>query len=164
VWGRTGRVVGAVSIGSFELSRWRLRRTRWAMGFQSVCAGCRVFLKHQPRRRETCCCFEHRIGVLSGDRKSSVWRTPLPRERTRAWRAGTHLQQTLIETSCAIGISGGVEAAPLGIRHGQSRLEIKQAAGQPFNNEHRTGANRTSPMSWCVRLVDAVRAEQIAAV
>jgi hypothetical protein len=40
-----GRVVGAVSIGSFELSRWRLRRTRWAMGFQSVRAGCRVSLK-----------------------------------------------------------------------------------------------------------------------
>ena len=40
-----GRVVGAVSIGSFELSRWRLRRTRWAMGFQSVRAGCRASLK-----------------------------------------------------------------------------------------------------------------------
>jgi len=38
-------VVGAVSIGSFELSRWRLRRTRWAMGFQSVRAGCRASLK-----------------------------------------------------------------------------------------------------------------------
>ena len=36
---------GAVSIGSFELSRWRLRRTRWAMGFQSVRAGCRASLK-----------------------------------------------------------------------------------------------------------------------
>jgi hypothetical protein len=45
--GCTGRVVGAVSIGSFELSRWRLRRTRWAMGFQSVRAGCRASLK-QP--------------------------------------------------------------------------------------------------------------------
>ena len=69
----------------------------------------------------------------------------------------------LKKTSCAVGISGGVKAAPLGIRHGQGRLEIKLAAGQPFNNEHRTGANRTSPMSWCVRLVGAVRAEQIAA-
>ena len=108
--------------------------------------------------------FEHRIGVLTGDRKGGVWRIPSPRERTRAWRAGTHLRQTLIETSCAIGISGGVKTAPLWIRHGQGRLEIKLAAGQPFNNEHRTGANRTSPMSWCVRLVDAVRAEQIAAV
>ncbi len=38
-------MVGAVSIGSFELSRWRLRRTRWAMGFQSVRAGCRASLK-----------------------------------------------------------------------------------------------------------------------
>jgi hypothetical protein len=43
--GVRGRVVGAVSIGSFELSRWRLRRTRWAMGFQSVGAGCRASLK-----------------------------------------------------------------------------------------------------------------------
>jgi hypothetical protein len=43
--GVRGRVVGAVSIGSFELSRWRLRRTRWAMGFQSVRAGCRACLK-----------------------------------------------------------------------------------------------------------------------
>ena len=40
-----GRVVGAVSIGSFELSRWRLRRTRWTMGFQSVRTGCRACLK-----------------------------------------------------------------------------------------------------------------------
>jgi hypothetical protein len=44
VW-RRGRVVGAVSIGSFELRRWRLRRTRWAMGFQSVRAGCRASSK-----------------------------------------------------------------------------------------------------------------------
>src|SRR5271163_2153970 len=43
--GCTGRVVGAVSIGSFELSRWRLRRTRWAMGFQSIRTGCRACLK-----------------------------------------------------------------------------------------------------------------------
>jgi hypothetical protein len=43
--GVRSRVVGAVSIGSFELSRWRLRRTRWAMGFQSVRAGCRASLK-----------------------------------------------------------------------------------------------------------------------
>ena len=107
--------------------------------------------------------FEHRIGVLTCDRKGGVRRTPSPREHTRAWRAGTHLQQTLIETSCAIGISGGVEAAPLGIRHGQGRLEIKLAAGQPFNNEHGAGANRTSQISGCLRLVCAVRAEQIAA-
>ena len=107
--------------------------------------------------------FEHRIGVLSGDRKGGVGRTPSPREHRRAWRARTHLQQTLIETSCGIGISGGIKAAPLGIRHGEGRLKIKLAAGQPFNNEHRAGANRTSPMSWCVRLVGAVRAEQIAA-
>ena len=91
--------------------------------------------------------FEHRIGVLTGDRRGGVCRTPSPREHTRAWRAGTHLQQMLIETSCAIGISGGVKAAPLGIRHGQGRLEIKLAAGQPFNDEHGAGANRTSPMS-----------------
>lgn len=44
-WGGRGRVVGAVSIGSFELSRWRLRRTRWTMGFQSVRTGCRACLK-----------------------------------------------------------------------------------------------------------------------
>src|SRR5258708_27450997 len=43
--GVRGRVVGAVSIGSFELSRWRLRRTRWPMGFQSVPTGCRARLK-----------------------------------------------------------------------------------------------------------------------
>jgi hypothetical protein len=43
--GCTGRAVGAVSIGSFELSRWRLRRTRWAMGFQSIRTGCRACLK-----------------------------------------------------------------------------------------------------------------------
>jgi hypothetical protein len=160
-------VVGAVSIGSFELSRWRLRRTRWAMGFQSVRAGCRVSLKATNRDGERHgVVLEHRIGVLSGDRKGGVWRTPSPRERTRAWRAGTHLQQRLIETSCAIGISGGVKTAPLGIRHGdgQGRLEIKLAAGQPFNNEHGTGANRTSQMSCCVGLVCALRAEQVAAV
>ena len=109
--------------------------------------------------------LEHRIGVLTCDRKGGVWGNPSLREQTRAWRAGTHLQQTLIETSCAIGMSGGVKTAPLGIRlgDGQGRLEIKLAAGQPFNNEHGTGANRTSPMRWCVRLVCAVRAEQIAA-
>ena len=43
--GVRGRVVGAVSIGSFELSRWRLRWTRWTMGFQSVRTGCRACLK-----------------------------------------------------------------------------------------------------------------------
>ena len=107
--------------------------------------------------------FEHRIGVLTRDRKGGVCRTPSPREHTRAWRAGTHLRQTLIETSYAIGISGGVKAAPVGIGHGQGRLEIKLAIGQPFNSEHGTGANRTSQMSCCVRLVCAVRAEQIAA-
>jgi len=107
--------------------------------------------------------LEHRIGVLTCDRKGGVWGTPSLREQTRAWRAGTHLQQTLIETSCAIGISGGVKAAPLGIRHGQGRLEIKLAIGQPFNSEHGTGANRTAQMGCCVSLAWAVRAEQIAA-
>ena len=107
--------------------------------------------------------LEHRIGGLTCDRKGGVWGNPSLREQTRAWRAGTHLQQTLIETSCAIGISGGVKAAPVGIGHGQGRLEIKLAAGQPFNNEHGTGANRTSQMSCSVRLVGALRAEQIAA-
>ena len=107
--------------------------------------------------------LEHRIGVLTCDRKGGVWGNPSLREQTRAWRAGTHLQQTLIETSCAIGISGGVKAAPLGIRHGLGRLEIKLAIGQPFNGEHGTGANRTAQMGCCVSLVCAVRAEQIAA-
>jgi hypothetical protein len=134
------------------------------MGFQFIGAGCRASLKQPTETKRDGVVFEHRVGVLTCDRKGGVCRTPSPREHTRAWRAGTHLQQTLIETSCAIGISGGVKAAPLGIRHGQGRLKIKLAAGQPFNNEHRTGANRTSPMSWCVRLVGAVRAEQIAAI
>ena len=107
--------------------------------------------------------FEHRIGVLTCDRKGGVCRIPSPREHTKAWRAGTHLRQTLIEISWAIGISGGVETAPLGIGHSEGGLEIKLAAGQPLNNEHRTGADRTSQMSWYVRLVCAVRAEQIAA-
>jgi hypothetical protein len=31
-----GRVVGAVSIGSFEVSRWRLWRMRCAMGIESI--------------------------------------------------------------------------------------------------------------------------------
>ena len=44
-------MVGAVSIGSFELSRWRLRRTRWAMGFQSVRAGCRASSKRGTETR-----------------------------------------------------------------------------------------------------------------
>jgi hypothetical protein len=107
--------------------------------------------------------LEHRIGVLTCDRKGGFWGTPSVRAQTRAWRAGTHLQQTLIETSCAIGILGGVKAAPLGIGHGQGRLEIKLAIGQPFNSEHGTGANRTAQMSCCVSLAWAVRAEQIAA-
>jgi hypothetical protein len=34
--GCTGRGVGAVSIGTFEGSRWRLRWTRSAMGFEST--------------------------------------------------------------------------------------------------------------------------------
>jgi hypothetical protein len=72
--------------------------------------------------------FEPRIGVLTCDRKGSVCRTPSAREQTRAWRAGTHLQQTVIETSCAIDISGGVKAAPLWISYCQGRLEIKLAA------------------------------------
>jgi|SRR5271154_330035 len=55
--GRTGRAVGAVSIGSFELSRWRLRRTRWAMGFQSVDAGSRAFAKVSNRDEERRRCF-----------------------------------------------------------------------------------------------------------
>src|SRR4029077_18737515 len=75
--------------------------------------------------------FEHRIGVLTCERKGGVCRTPSPREHTRAWRAGTHLRQALIETSCVIDSSGRVKAAPLGIRHGQGRLEIKLAIGQP---------------------------------
>ena len=133
------------------------------MGFQSVGAGCRASLKQPTEAKGDGVVFEYRIGVLTGDRKVVFAGTPSPREHTRGWRAGTHLQQTLIETSSAIGVSGGVKAAPLGIRHGQGRLKIKLAAGQPFNNEHRTGANRTSPMSWWVRLVGAVRAEQIAA-
>src|ERR1035441_5797343 len=66
---------------------------------------------------------EHRIGVLTCERKGGVCRTPSPREHTRAWRGGTHLQPTLSEASCAIGISGGVKAAPLGIRHGQRSEE-----------------------------------------
>jgi hypothetical protein len=107
--------------------------------------------------------LEYRIGVLTCDRKGNVWGTPALREQTRAWRAGTHLQQTLIETSCAIGVSGGVKAAPLGIRHGQGPLEIKLAMGQTFNSEHGTGANRTAQMDCCVSLAWAVRAEQIAA-
>jgi len=107
--------------------------------------------------------LEHRIGVLTCDRKGGFWGTPSLRAQTRAWRAGTHLQQTLIETSCAIGISGGVRAAPLGIRPGLARLEIKLAIGQPFNSEHGTGANRTAQMGCCVSLAWAVRAEQIAA-
>ena len=107
--------------------------------------------------------LEHRIGVLICDRKGGVWGTPSLRAHRRAWRAGTHLQQTLIETSCAIGISGGVKAAPLGIRRSQGRLEIKLAIGQPFNSEHGTGANRTVQMGCCVGLAWAVRAEQIAA-
>ena len=107
--------------------------------------------------------LEHRMGVLTCDRKGGVGGTPSVRAQTRAWRAGTHLQETLIETSCAIGTSGGVKAAPLGIRHGQGRLEIKLAIGQPFNSEHGTGANRTAQMGCCVSLAWAVRAEQIAA-
>jgi len=39
--------------------------------------------------------LEHRIGVLTCDRRGGVCRTPSPRGRTGAWRAGTHLQQTL---------------------------------------------------------------------
>jgi len=107
--------------------------------------------------------LEHRIGVLTCDRKGGFCGTPSVRAQTRAWRVGTHLQQTLIETSCAIGISGGVKAAPLGIRPGLGRLEIKLAAGEPFDDEQGTGAHRTSEMSCCVRVVWAVRAEQIAA-
>ena len=107
--------------------------------------------------------LEHRIGVLTCDRKGGVWGNPSLCEQTRAWRAGTHLQQTLIEASCAIGISGGVKAAPLGIRPGLSRLEIELGIGQPFNGEHGTGANRTAQMGCCVSLFCAVRAEQIAA-
>ena len=42
-------------------------------------------------------------------------------------------------------------------------MEIKLAAGEPFDDEHGTGAHRTSEMSCCVRIVWAVRAEQIAA-
>src|ERR1700674_5068613 len=37
--GCTGRAVGAVSMGSFEGSRWRLRWTRSAMGFESTLVG-----------------------------------------------------------------------------------------------------------------------------
>jgi hypothetical protein len=118
-----------------------------------------VFKKRATERR----CLEHRIGVLTCDRKGGFWGTLSVRAQTRAWRAGTHLQQTLIETSCDIGISGGVKAAPLGIRYRQGRLEIKLAIGQPFNSEHGTGANRTAQMSCCVSLAWAVRAEQIAA-
>jgi hypothetical protein len=33
---RKVRVVGTVSIGSFEVSRWRLRRMRCAMGIESI--------------------------------------------------------------------------------------------------------------------------------
>ena len=50
-------MVGAVSIGSFELSRWRLRRTRWAMGFQSVRAGCRVSLKQPTQTKRDMALF-----------------------------------------------------------------------------------------------------------
>ena len=107
--------------------------------------------------------LEHRIGVLTRDRKSGVGGTPSLREQTRAWRAGTRLQRPLIETSCAIGISGGVKAAPLGIRSSPGRLEIELGIGQPFNGEHGTGANRTAQMSCCVSLAWAVRAEQTAA-
>src|SRR5258708_24052325 len=68
--GVRGRVVGAVSIGSFELSRWRLRRTRWAMGFQSVGAGCRASLKQATETEgRDGVVLEHRIGVLTCDRK-----------------------------------------------------------------------------------------------
>jgi hypothetical protein len=143
-------VVGAVSIGSFELSGWRLRRTRWAMGFQSVRAGCRVSLKATNRDGERHgVVFEYRIGVLSGDRKGGVWRTPSPRERTKGmacWNTPTtevdrnKLRHRYVRRS---------QGCTSGIRHGQGRLEIKLAAGQPFNDEHGAGANRTSQMSCC---------------
>src|SRR5258708_39213972 len=94
--------------------------------------------------------LEHRIGVLTCDRKGGVWGTPSLRAQTRAWRAGTHLQQTLIETSCAIGISGGVKAAPPGVRPDLGRLEIKQGVGEPFIGEHGTGANRPAQVGSSV--------------
>jgi CDGSH-type Zn-finger protein len=88
--------------------------------------------------------FEHHIGVSTSDRKAGVCRALSLRERRGPWCDGTHLRQTLIETSCTIGISGGIKTAPLWVRHGQG-LEIKLAAGQPFNNEHGTGAQFPSP-------------------
>jgi len=92
-------VVGAVSIGSFELSRWRLRRTRWAMGFQSVRAGWSASLKRATETKgETALFLNIASEVLACDRKGGFWGTPSVRAQTRAWRAGTHLQQTLIET------------------------------------------------------------------
>ena len=55
--GGGGGVVGAVSIGSFELSRWRLRRTRWAMRFQSVRAGCKASLKQATETKREAALF-----------------------------------------------------------------------------------------------------------
>ena len=134
------------------------------MGFQSVGAGCRASGKQATEMKGDTGLFLN-IALESRPVTVRVLFAGLRRcvsIRVHG-RAGTHLQQTSIETSCAIGISGGVKAAPLWIRHGQGRLEIKLAAGQPFNNEHGTGANRTSQMSCCDRLVCAVRAEQIVA-
>ena len=52
----------------------------------------------------------------------------------------------MIEASCVIDISGGIEAASLLIRQDQAGAETKLATGHPFDDEHGAAANRTAQL------------------
>jgi hypothetical protein len=52
----------------------------------------------------------------------------------------------MIGASCGIDISRGIKTAPLWIRQDQAGVKMKLATGQPFDDEHGAGANRTAQL------------------
>jgi hypothetical protein len=50
----------------------------------------------------------------------------------------------MIEKSCAVDLSGGINAAPMWMRQYQDSAEMKLPTAQPFDEEHGTGKQGSS--------------------
>ncbi len=121
VWACADYMVGAVSIGSFELNASVCGGRGESYGIWIGPSWSHIGVEATNQDEEShMVVFGSLSGLLTCGRKGRICGARSPREHTRARRAGTHLQQALIETGCAIGISGGVNSAPLGIRHCQA--------------------------------------------
>jgi hypothetical protein len=48
----------------------------------------------------------------------------------------------MIEESCVVDLSGGINAAPMGMRQYQDSAEMKLPTAQPFDEQHGSGSSR----------------------